>query len=146
MRTSLWKQQLIPKTEHKLCKASNHVRKVNGKNAITLCLICFLSFPKKDGRWVRISCTLLKVLLNSSERLEKTHKIGPSRLFSSFWESKTAGWAWVVPGEGTEVFLVEGPPAWSFGRNVLLGPGSTMQPQPLSPRGHWGCFSKELFG
>ena len=39
----------IPKTEHKLCKASNGVQRVNDENAITLYLICFLNFPKRVG-------------------------------------------------------------------------------------------------
>lgn len=49
MRTSLWKQLPILKTEHKLHKARNDIQKENGDSAITLWLICFLSFPRRVG-------------------------------------------------------------------------------------------------
>ena len=57
MRTSLWKQLLILKTEHKLHEARNDVRKANGDSAVTLCLMYFLSFPKRVGG--RSECLVL---------------------------------------------------------------------------------------
>ena len=139
VRASLWKQQPLPRTEHKLCQAGNDVGRVDSENVVTLCGTGFLGFPKRrevGQKFLSSAQWFAEFICEVGE----THKSGPSRLFSNSLESKTASnttsWLSVggtrggrrsVPGRRPQRDLSRG--------SVFLGPGAT---HSLSLPGHRG--------
>lgn len=141
--TQNWTQQ---------CEASKGVQKVNSENDITLCLICFLGFLKMAGGRSDCSCSAKHFAEFICEVGETKLALSDCSLTSEKARQPQipqAGWVWVVPGEGAEVFLAEALPAAPSdpsSENVFLRPDPIPQPQPPRATGtrslSWGPIPK----